>query len=756
MINSNKEKAHARSMGLDQYLADFEAATLADVAGNEILENLINNHGNTNIYKLHCDITIFSGQLKGEIKLGTANSLGLVMQDSKAQIVNLASVPVNGKGRPFIADTAKPSAFILGSMGFNDVIIAIDNLTDAINCYNSYIDAGVRASVITSIVPSLFRQTVAEFEKVRQLTIIVTALPADKAKLKQLEGMNVKAVVCEHTPIYEAIQYGASYNDLIADAEVIDLQTLGKPKPKLINQTLPPVKNVTDGMLPGSLQRYVNNHAERLSTPPEYIAIPLITALASVIGTKVSIYPKMYDDWEIVPNIWGAIIGNPSTKKSPALDAGMKPLKNLTYKAKADYEQSQKDFAAQREINEFKTKAVKSELQKLAREQVQQTDDAEHKITDDDLKAKAQTIAETQQANESEPIMKRYIANDGTYQKLGEILTQTNNGLLVERDELTALLASFNGEQNNDARNFYLEAFNGTGSHVMDRVIRGSIFIEHHCLSVVGGIQPNKLERYLEKTIKGLDNDGLMQRFQLAVYPDHIKGLKERDIAPNAEIRQIVYDLFETIDNMSLCDFIKYGANPVDDYHKRPYYHFTDDAYKKFMNWYDEQKAKADECEHSVIAEHITKYPKTIASLALIFHLVDCIEHGASLGAVSMIALDAALAWHDMLETHMMRIYSIVTDSANIKASNLADRIIKMIKNGGNKTDKTDWVNHGFTARDLHRKNWKGLTDSEDVLNALDILVGHDWLTWQSIESTGQGGRPTERYYINSRLRELL
>ena len=66
----------------------------------------------------------------------------------------------------------------------------------------------------------------------------MTALPADKAKLKQLEGMNVKAVVCEHTPIYEAIQYGASYNDLIADAEVIDLQTLGKPKPKLMSSRL--------------------------------------------------------------------------------------------------------------------------------------------------------------------------------------------------------------------------------------------------------------------------------------------------------------------------------------------------------------------------------------------------------------------------------------------------------------------------------------------------------------------------------------
>lgn len=121
-----------------------------------------------------------------------------------------------------------------------------------------------------------------------------------------------------------------------------------------------------------------------------------------------------------------------------------------------------------------------------------------------------------------------------------------------------------------------------------------------------------------------------------------------------------------------------------------------------------------------------------------------------------MNALRAALAWCEVLESHMMRIYSTVTDSANIKASYLADKIMKMVRKGADKTDETDWLEHGFTARQLIRKGWKGLNDADDVLNALEILVEHDWLSWREIPSTGQGGRPTERYSINSRLTEFI
>ncbi len=746
------EKAYAVSIGLSQYIADFRLATFADVAGHDALESLLSNGSLNSVVYLDKDISIFTGALAGEKQLGTANTIGLLKVNNQAEMVTLASIPLENNGRIFISDTDIPSAFVIGSMSKDSKWIVIADLVEAVRCYNAYRKQGIDVTVLTCLVPSLFNRTVKHFAEVQQVTIMTTLQYKAKV-ITPLKGVNVEAIICDHTLIYDALEFDADYDNVIADAEIIDLKGLGKPKPKPILQTLPPVKTLTKGMLPDSLQRYVDNNAERLSVPTEYVAIPTIISLASALGTKISIFPKMYDDWEIVPNLWGAIIGNPSTKKSPALDAGIKPLRNLTYKAKDEYEQAQKDFSTQNQINEYKAKAVKTELQKLAKDQAAQADDAEHKITDDDLIAKAQIIADANQADEHTPMMRRYIANDSTYQKLGELLSHTNNGLLVERDELTGLLASLDGEGNSEAREFYLIAYNGTGSHVMDRMIRGSIFIKSHCLSIVGGIQPNKLERYLEKTIKGLDNDGLMQRFQLAVYPDHVKGLKEKDIAPDKETRQIVYDLTETIDNMTDYDFINYGANEPDEYHKRPYFHFTHDAFKVFMNWYDEVKAKAEDCEHSVIAEHMTKYPKTIASLALIFHIVDCIEHKANLGSVGITALNAALAWHSMLETHMNRIYGTVTDSANIKASYLADKIMKMVRKGA---DKTDWISNGFTARQLIRKGWKGLTDADDVLNALEILVENNWLSWQEVPSTGQGGRPTERYSINSRLTELI
>lgn len=751
-----KEKAYASGIGLSQYMADFLPATFADVADNEVLATLINTHENTDIYKLHCNITIFSGQLEGQIQLGTAGTLGLVMYNSKAQTVNLASIPLDIKGAPFIADTAQPSAFILGAMGFDDVIIATDNLTDAINCYTAYISADVSVTVITSIVPSLFKQMVEEFEQVRHITVILTALPADKLKLKQLEGLNVTAIVSEHTPIYEALSYGESYNDLIADADIIDLKGVGHPQPTPITQTLPPVKTITSDMLPKNLWRYTDNQALRLSTPHEYIGVPLVIGLASTIGTKVSIFPKMLDDWETIPNLWGAIIGNPSTKKSPALSAGVKPLHNLTFKAKEQYEHFKKEFATQKEVNEFKTKAAREELKKLAKEQAKQADDTENPITDDDLKAKAQSIAEASEADETAPMLKRYITDDSTYQKLGELLSQTHNGLLVERDELTGLLAALKGEQNEEARNFYLEAYNGTGSKIMDRVMRGSIFIDKHCLSVVGGIQPDKLEHYLSNSIKGLGNDGLMQRFQLSVYPDHIKGRKEKDIAVDKGTRQAVYDLFEIIDNMTIGDFIKYGACKPDQFCNRPHYRFTKEAAEHFLQWYDHNTAKAESSDHTIISEHLMKYTKTVPSLALIFHLIDCIEYDANLGGVSLTALQTAIKWQKMLETHMYRIYSLVTDSANIKAHYLSEKILKVAEKGTDKTDITDWLTHGFTARQLIRRGWKGLTATDDVLNALEVLIEHDWLTWESVPSTGRGGRPTERYYINPRVSELL
>ena len=43
-----------------------------------------------------------------------------------------------------------------------------------------------------------------------------------------------------------------------------------------------------------------------------------LVALAGVVGAAIGIKPKRRDDWLVVPNLWGGVIGPPTKKKTPA------------------------------------------------------------------------------------------------------------------------------------------------------------------------------------------------------------------------------------------------------------------------------------------------------------------------------------------------------------------------------------------------------------------------------------------------------
>ena len=50
----------------------------------------------------------------------------------------------------------------------------------------------------------------------------------------------------------------------------------------------------------------------------------------------VGIRPKRKDDWLVVPNLWGGVIGPPSKKKTPALSEMLKALHRLEKSANDD------------------------------------------------------------------------------------------------------------------------------------------------------------------------------------------------------------------------------------------------------------------------------------------------------------------------------------------------------------------------------------------------------------------------------------
>ena len=94
---------------------------------------------------------------------------------------------------------------------------------------------------------------------------------------------------------------------------------------------------------------------------------------------------------------------------------------------------------------------------------------------------------------EQPPTLRRYIVNDSTVEKMGMILGENPNGLLVFRDEIQGLLRGLDKPGREDYRAFYLECWAGDGRFTCDRVGRGTLDIEACCLSLMGTIQPGPL-----------------------------------------------------------------------------------------------------------------------------------------------------------------------------------------------------------------------------------------------------------------------
>ncbi|WP_277623188.1 DUF3987 domain-containing protein [Bartonella krasnovii] len=79
-------------------------------------------------------------------------------------------------------------------------------------------------------------------------------------------------------------------------------------------------------LLPTSLMDYVYDVADIQQSSIDFVAISALCGLAAVIGNGVRIAPKQHANWTIVPNLWGALIGQPSTMKTPTMEAALAPL----------------------------------------------------------------------------------------------------------------------------------------------------------------------------------------------------------------------------------------------------------------------------------------------------------------------------------------------------------------------------------------------------------------------------------------------
>lgn len=463
----------------------------------------------------------------------------------------------------------------------------------------------------------------------------------------------------------------------------------GWPNPLPLKELLPPVMPFDTDLLPDALRTLVVDLADRMQVPIDYLAIAGILSLAGAVGARARIQPKSMDrGWLVVPNLWGAIVGPPGIMKSPVMRAMTQPLLDIESRWHAEHRKAGKR------------------------------------------------------------VVKKLVVNDATPEALQEVMRDNPAGVLVIRDELTGWLADLDKPGRESERGFHLTSWNGDSSYKIFRIKRGEIIIPQCCESILAGIQSKRLKQcllgnHVSKSSIPLQDDGLLQRFQLLVRPDAPKRFEYVDRSAHEEAAMVYQKVINRLVNIDMAN--------------APIFTFAPDAQLLFQNWYtDLQCELREERLAPIMISHFSKYPKLMPALALLCELTERAaassdgfvgfgaKGGQSLNTVSIENAVRAVQWCEYLRSHAGRIYSPIVAGFD-QAANLAKKIL----------DRKIGIDGTFTTREVYKSEWSGLALPQQVESAVRSLIQANWLREGPLPVRPNGGRPSVRYLVNPKVHEL-
>lgn len=464
-------------------------------------------------------------------------------------------------------------------------------------------------------------------------------------------------------------------------------------EPRSLEKRLHPAPTFSFDMLPQVLVDFVRDSSERMGVAPDYIAVPLILSAAAALGAGWVVCPKAVDKgWKETAVLWGGVVARPGSKKSPCLQLTAKPLHRIEAKLKTAYLQAKAQY-------QMAKRAAK------------------------DNPAALMTLGE--------PKQERAVVQDATYQSLVELCSASPHGLMAQCDEVAAMVSAWRIKGQEAARGFFLTAWSGDQPYTLDRKEGGTTFIARLFIVISGGVQPSVLGSLVRDARQnGAANDGLLQRFQLMVYPDdtHAPAEVDRKADELAENRALAaVERLRTITPKEV-------EVEEEKHTGRGILNFSEEAQPIFNTIRSaiDKQAKNPACD-PLLAAHYSKMPGAVAKLAMLLHLLD-----GGKGDITVAAATKALLWANYMRGHAKRVYSL----SQVADEDGATRLLEGIKAGT--------LRDGFTGPDIRRKGWTGLKTDENIETALDILVKAGWLRQQQQQPVGpQGGRPTTKYIIN-------
>ena len=314
-----------------------------------------------------------------------------------------------------------------------------------------------------------------------------------------------------------------------------------------------------------------------------------------------------------------------------------------------------------------------------------------------------------------------FIVVDTTPERLQVTLSKSNRGTLLKRDELAAFFGfgRYNQDKGAAERSSYLESYEA-GPYTVMRIGRDSLHIKVNGLTIYGCIQPARLKQF-----KGLDDDGLLQRFIVYRARPAVQGRPRATIPGKAE-----FDA--KIDKLALMG----GC----------FYHTEPEAADMI------RRLEADALDYATVSDFgpgfqgfCAKLHGTCARLALVLHLLECNNPKVATVRTDTVGKADRIV-REFILPHAADFYRTLSEDRVELTRNIA---AWLLTDAPAALRASDFGRHIRACRDL---------SLAELNQALDPLVGGGWLSPKLPFPTNRAWRldPRVRSVLSHRIATAL
>ena len=382
-------------------------------------------------------------------------------------------------------------------------------------------------------------------------------------------------------------------------SNILDMQAdIVKPKPLPLPTDGKKLPIFDIDCLPKVIVDYVDNLADVMQQPREYIATASLVSIAGLLGNKICLD---IDSRKVYPILWGMLIGDSGTGKTPSIYGAMQRIKEIDKQYLEENKKAFADYKTEKDLYDIELKRLNTKLKNCK-------DDEKQSIKD--------KITALKEQEPIKPYSREIFINTATKEALLKQLADNSpNGLILEIDELMDFIQSISRSEKIEDNKLYLEAYNN-GSFKSKTIGRGTQFVENVTISIIGGVQTQRLIDFTNQ----YNGSGLLARFQLipiAKKYQRVYKYTKLDVDIGNGYISLLNELKNIPQRFNIVDNEKVQTEPKK-------YSYTGEAKNLYIDWFNElEKRKLESGQSDLMIEYLGKANNTFHALALIYHLAD-------------------------------------------------------------------------------------------------------------------------------------